>query len=80
MYKPGYINLHKISDNYTPKIIGVHQYTTFKPMLTTFVFNNYLLGSDKVNNEVGLSVIKTIFNNIDNINKLPSMKTIPLDK
>lgn len=79
-YKPGYINLHRISDNYTPKIIGKFKYTTFKPMLTTYTFNNYLLGSDKVNNDVGLSVIKTVFDNIDNINKLPSMKQTPLDK
>ena len=79
-YKPGFINLHKISPNYTPKVIGKFKYTTFKPILKTFVFNNYLLGGEKVNNNIGLAIITTLFNNISNINKLESMTYTPLDK
>ena len=72
--------LHLISSNYTPKVIGRFRFTTYKPILKTFIFHNYLLGSQKTNKEIGLSVVKTIFNNIENINKLNSMKYTPLNK
>jgi len=79
-YKRGYVNLRKIADNYIPAIIGDFKYTTFKPILTTYIFHNYLLGSHKVDNDIGKSVLKTMFDNIDNINKLPSMVSTPIDK
>ena len=80
IYTSGYINLHQVSTNYTPKVIGDFKFTTFKPMLKTYIFHNYLLGSKKTDGEIGLSVVKTIFDNIANINKLPSMKYTPFDK
>lgn len=80
IYTSGYINLHQVSINYTPKVLGQFKFTTFKPMLKTYMFHNYLLGSQKTEGEIGLSVVKTIFDNIANINKLPSMTYTPFDK
>ena len=79
-YSPGFIDLNKISSNYTPNVIGDYTFTEFKPILQTYMFNNHILGSSKINNKIGKSIIHTIYNNIPTINKMAIFIKNPLNK
>ena len=77
-YEPMYLDLNKLAKNYLPSVIGNFNFNKFKPMLKTYSFHNYLLCHKSIDDNTSYNLIKSIYNNIDEINKLSLFKNIPL--
>ena len=79
-YTPIYLDLNRLSKNYLPNVIGNYKFNHFKPMLKTYSFHNYLLCNHKLRYGTGYNLIKSIYNNTEEINKLDLFKNSPLFK
>ena len=77
-YEPMYLDLNKLSMNYLPSVIGNFNFSKFKPMLKTYSFHNYLLCHKSLTDNTSYNLIKSIYNNIDELNKLSLFKNRPL--
>jgi TRAP-type uncharacterized transport system substrate-binding protein len=77
-YEPIYLDLNKLAKNYLPSVIGNFKFNKFKPMLKTYSFHNYLLCHRSLEDNTSYNLIKSIYNNIDEINKLNLFKNKPL--
>jgi len=77
-YEPMYLDLNKLAKNYLPSVIGNFNFNKFKPMLKTYSFHNYLLCHKSIDDNTSYNLIKSIYNNIDEINKLSLFKNRPL--
>jgi TRAP-type uncharacterized transport system substrate-binding protein len=77
-YEPIYLDLNKLSENYLPATVGEFKFNKYKSMLKTYSFHNYLLCHKSLDNNTSYNLIKSIYNNIDEINKLELFRERPL--
>ena len=78
-YSPIYLDLNNLSKNYLPAVLGKYNFNKFKPMLKTYSYHNYLCCNKDVDNKITYQLIKSIYNNIPNINKLKMFKNHPIE-